>query len=87
MSYETKQVLDRLGDAAQQVAGRVIAVIDGKHRDIVTADGELTEFARSLLVDEPKKPGRQAKAPAAVSGDVTADLREMINASIEDEDE
>ena len=87
MSNEIKQVLDRLGDAAQQVAGRVIAVVDGRHQDIVTAAGELTEFGRSLLDAEPKKSGRKAKASAAVSGDVTADLREMINASIEDEDE
>ena len=86
MSNEVKQVLDRLGDAAQQVAGRVIAVVDGRHQDIVTADGELTVFGRSLLVDEPKKPGRKAKAPAVIA-DVDADLRDMLNAVDEGEDE
>lgn len=83
MTDEVKQVRALLGDKAQEVAGRVIALVDGRVRDIVTADGELTESGRSLLegatAESPApKRGRKPKAQTA-EADVAADLRAALD--------
>lgn len=85
MSNQIKQVLDKLGKAAQQVGGRVIAVVDGKHQDIVNASGELTEAGRALLTDEsaPAKRGRKPKTEQPPAGDIAADLRGLLDADDE----
>lgn len=88
MNPDIEKVRALLGKAAQEVGGRVIARIDGRAREIVTASGVLTEHgARLLSTAKGEKPAARRGRPAKAKpeADLVEDLRNLGLGDAEDE--